>query len=221
MSTKNNKNEKLMDAALKISKGSFLNVNDIYIILTLMQNSKMTNADLADLMGFKDGNAVAYHLRNMQNNGIIGRYTLIPNWRKMGLTSEFIIVAEANSEEQLLEIEKMHVSEADDYSSRIGPIVVTPTIAGCVIIENIYHCFGDRKMALIIGRASSDQDAAIYCKNYLVKKYPGIKLDLMMNKYRTVNEYFIDKEIVETIKGYFQMMGEPSEVMKSLEDMKH
>ncbi len=221
MSTKNNKNEKLMDAALKISKGSFLNVNDIYIILTLMQNSKMTNADLADLMGFKDGNAVAYHLRNMQNNGIIGRYTLIPNWRKMGLTSEFIIVAEANSEEQLLEIEKMHVSEADDYSSRIGPIVVTPTIAGCVIIENIYHCFGDRKMALIIGRASSDQDAAIYCKNYLVKKYPGIKLDLMMNKYRTVNEYFIDKEMVETIKGYFQMMGEPSEVMRSLEDMKH
>lgn len=221
MSTKNNKNEKLMDAALKISKGSFLNVNDIYIILTLMQNSKMTNADLADLMGFKDGNAVAYHLRNMQNNGIIGRYTLIPNWRKMGLTSEFIIVAEANSEEQLLEIEKMHVSEADDHSSRIGPIVVTPTIAGCVIIENIYHCFGDRKMALIIGRASSDQDAAIYCKNYLVKKYPGIKLDLMMNKYRTVNEYFIDKEMVETIKGYFQMMGEPSEVMRSLEDMKH
>lgn len=221
MSTKNNKNEKLMDAALKISKGSFLNVNDIYIILTLMQNSKMTNADLANLMGFKDGNAVAYHLRNMQNNGIIGRYTLVPNWRKMGLTSEFIIVAEANSEEQLLEIEKMHVSEADDYSSRIGPIVVTPTIAGCVIIENIYHCFGDRKMALIIGRASSDQDAAIYCKNYLVKKYPGIKLDLMMNKYRTVNEYFIDKEMVETIKGYFQMMGEPSEVMRSLEDMKH
>lgn len=221
MSTKNNKNEKLMDAALKISKGSFLNVNDIYIILTLMQNSKMTNADLANLMGFKDGNAVAYHLRNMQNNGIIGRYTLVPNWRKMGLTSEFIIVAEANSEEQLLEIEKMHVSEADDYSSRIGPIVVTLTIAGCVIIENIYHCFGDRKMALIIGRASSDQDAAIYCKNYLVKKYPGIKLDLMMNKYRTVNEYFIDKEMVETIKGYFQMMGEPSEVMRSLEDMKH
>ena len=212
--------EKVKEIARKISEASYLNETDVFILLTLMENSKITNAELAKILDFKDGNSVAYHIRNMQKEEIIDRYTLIPNWKRMGLSSEFIILAEAETEEQLLEIEKMHVTEAEIYASKIGDIVVTPTISGCVILQNVYHCFGDKNMAVITGRATSDQDAAVYCKNYLVNRYPDIKINLMMNKYKTVNEFFIDKNVIKKVKEFFQMPEETSsDTMEKLEHL--
>ena len=149
-----------------ISDVSHLNETDMFILLTLLANSKITNAELAKIMKFKDGNSAAYHIRTMQQEGIIDRYTIVPNWKRVGLATEFIILAEAENEEQLLEIEKIHVVMTDEYASKQGDIAVIPMISGCVILENVYHCFGDRTMAIISGRATSDQDAAIYCKNY-------------------------------------------------------
>lgn len=212
--------EKVKEIARKISEVSYLNETDVFILLILMENSKITNAELAQILDFKDGNSVAYHIRNMQKEEIIDRYTLIPNWKRIGLSTEFIILAEAETEEQLLEIEKIHVTEAEIYSSKIGDIVVTPTISGCVILQNVYHCFGDKNMAIICGRATSDQDAAVYCKNYLVNRYPNIKINLMMNKYKTVNEFFIDKKVIKKIKEFFQASKEiTTDTMEKLEHL--
>ncbi|WP_094227786.1 hypothetical protein [Methanolobus psychrotolerans] len=180
-----------------ISETTYISETDTFILLTLMENSKVTNAELAKILDFKDGNSVAYHIRNMQKEDIIDKYTIIPNWKKIGLSTEFIILAEAETEEQLLQIEKRHVMEAELYASEIGDIVVTPTISGCVVLQNVYHCFGDKNMAIIVGRATSDQDAAVYCKNYLVKKYPQIKINMLLNKYKTINDFFIDTKVIE------------------------
>lgn len=214
--------EKKKNIARKISETTYLNETDIFVLLTLMENSKVTNAELAKILDFKDGNSVAYHIRNMQKEDIIDKYTIIPNWKKIGLSTEFIVLAEAETEEQLLQIEKRHVMEAEVYASEIGDIVITPTIAGCVLLQNVYHCFGDKNMAIIVGRATSDQDAAVYCKNYLVKKYPDIHINLLMNKYKTINDFFIDANVVEKIKDFLHLSEESSfDIMDNLENLEH
>ncbi|MCX9075346.1 MAG: hypothetical protein OIN88_11950 [Candidatus Methanoperedens sp.] len=198
-----------------ISEVSHLDETDMFILLTLLKDSKTTNAELAKIMNFKDGNSVAYHTRTMQKEGIIDRYTIIPEWKRIGLATEFIILAEAENEEQLLEIEKRHIIMADEYSSKQGDIVVTQTISGCVILQDVYHCFGDKTMAVIIGRATSDQDAAVYCKNYIVGRYPDIKVSLLINKYRTIREFFIDKHAIEKLKEFFKIENK-GDVLKEL-----
>lgn len=197
--------ERVKEIAHIISKVSHLNDTDMFILLTLLADSKITNAELAKTLKFKDGNSAAYHTRTMQQEGIIGRYTIVPDWKRIGLATEFIILAEAENEEQLLEIEKRHVIMADEYSSKQGDIVVTETISGCVVLKDIYHCFGDKTMAVIIGRATSDQDAAVYCKNYLTSRYPDIKVSLLINKYRTICDFFIDKPAIKKLKEFFQI----------------
>lgn len=218
-------NELIPDRVKKIaqiiSDVSHLNETDMFILLTLLANSKITNAELAKIMKFKDGNSAAYHIRTMQQEGIIDRYTIVPNWKRVGLATEFIILAEAENEEQLLEIEKIHVVMTDEYASKQGDIAVIPMISGCVILENVYHCFGDRTMAIITGRATSDQDAAVYCKNYLVNRYPNVKVSLLINKYKTISEFFIDKKVIQRLKEFFQIgkAGDSAVGLKELHDM--
>lgn len=208
--------EKNKKIAKIISDTTYISETDTFILLTLMEDSKVTNAELAKILDFKDGNSVAYHIRNMQKDDIIDKYTIIPNWKKIGLSTEFIILAEAETEEQLLQIEKRHVMEAEVYASDIGDIVVTPTISGCVVLQNVYHCFGDKNMAIIVGRATSDQDAAVYCKNYLIKKYPHIYINMLLNKYKTINDFFIDTKVVEKIKEFLQISEESPDIMNNL-----
>lgn len=192
-----------------IAEVSRLDETDMFILLSLLEDGKITNAELAKIMNFKDGNSVAYHTRTMQQDGVIDRYTIVPDWKRIGLATEFIILAEAENEEQLLEIEKRHIIMADEYSSKQGDIVVTETISGCVILKDVYHCFGDKTTAVIIGRATSDQDAAVYCKNYLTSRYPDIKVSLLINKYRTISDFFIDKPAIKKLKEMFQI-GKPT-----------
>ena len=171
-------------------------------------------------MKFKDGNSVSYHTRTMQQDGIIDRYTIVPNWKLAGFGTEFIILAEAENEEQLLEIEKKHVLMADEYSSKMGDIVVTPMISGCIILQDVYHCFGDKTMAIIIGRATSDQDAAVYCKNYLVTRYPNIKINMLLNKYKTIDDFILDRNVINKLKEFFQIEKDTdtSDMLKELHD---
>ncbi len=204
-------NEIIPDQVKKIaqtlSEVSHLNETDMFILLTLLADSKITNAELAKILKFKDGNSAAYHTRTMQQEGIIDRYTIVPNWKRVGLATEFIILAEAENEEQLLEIEKKHVIMADEYASEQGDIVVTPMISGCVVLKDVYKCYGDKNMAVITGRATSDQDAAVYAKNYLVIRYPDIKISMLISKYKTISDFFINKNAVEKLKEFFHTEG--------------
>ncbi|MCX9012864.1 MAG: hypothetical protein OIN66_17320 [Candidatus Methanoperedens sp.] len=213
--------DRVKNIAQIISEVSHLDETDMFILLALLADSKMTNAELAKILKFKDGNSIAYHTRIMQEAGIMGRYTIIPNWKRVGLATEFIILAEAENEEQLLEIEKKHIIMADEYALKQGDIVVTPTISGCVILRDIYHCFGDKTASVIIGRATSDQDAAVYCKNYLVGRYPNIKISLLINKYKTVSDFFIDKRVINKLKEFFQISktSEPSSILQELSNL--
>ena len=210
--------DRIKKIARIISEVSHLDDTDMFILLSLLQDSKTTNAELAKIMNFKDGNSIAYHTRTMQKEGIIDRYTIIPDWKRIGLATEFIILAEAENEEQLLDIEKTHIMMADEYSSKQGDIVVTQTISGCIILQDVYHCFGNKTMSVIIGRATSDQDAAVYCKNYIVGRYPNIKVSLLINKYKTISEFFIDKHAIEKLKEFFRM-EKTGDVLKELYDL--
>jgi DNA-binding Lrp family transcriptional regulator len=209
---------KILEIAKILSEVSRLDETELSILLLLLTNSKATNAELAKTLDFKDGNSVSYHTRSLEKEGIIKRYTIIPDWKQIGLGTEFILLAEAENEEQLLEIEKLHVLLTDEYLSNHGDIVVTPTISGCVVLENVYHCFGDKTMAIIVGRATSDQDAAVYCKNYLVAQYPNIKINMLINKYKTVNNLFIDTNAVKKLKEYFQF-GKNTNVSNILDEL--
>ncbi len=199
--------DRVKKIAQTLSDVSHLNETDMFILLTLLADSKITNAELAKILKFKDGNSAAYHTRTMQQEGIIDRYTIVPNWKRVGLATEFIILAEAENEEQLLEIEKKHVIMADEYASEQGDIVVTPMISGCVVLKDVYKCYGDKSMAVITGRATSDQDAAVYAKNYLVTRYPDIKINMLISKYKTISDFFINKNAVEKLKEFFHTEG--------------
>ncbi|MCL7475695.1 MAG: winged helix-turn-helix transcriptional regulator [ANME-2 cluster archaeon] len=212
---------KIHTMAKMLSEVTHLNETDIFILLSLMADSKITNNELAKVMDYKDGNSVAYHIRTMQKDGIIDKFTVTPNWKRVGLPTEFIILAEAENEEQLLEIEKLHIKIVDEYLSNQGDMVVIPMITGCVLLENVYHCFGDRTMAVIEGRATSDQDAAVYSKNYLVNRYPNVKVSLLINKYKTISDFFINKHTIEKLKEFFQFneTGEPGSTIEDLHDL--
>jgi DNA-binding Lrp family transcriptional regulator len=201
-----------------LSEVSRLDDTDMSILLMLLADSNITNAELAKILKFKDGNSISYHTRAMQQDGMIDRYTIVPNWKRVGLGTEFIILAEAESEEQLMDIEKKHVFMADEYLAKAGNIVVTPTISGCVVLQDVYHCFGDKTMAIIVGRATSDQDAAVYCKNYLTSRYPNIKTSLLINKYRTINDFIIDGRAIKKLKEYF-LMGDAADATILLEEL--
>lgn len=211
---------KITKLAKIISEVSHLDETDMSILLLLLSDSKTTNAELAKILKFKDGNSVSYHTRTMQQNGLINRYTIVPNWKLAGFGTEFIILAEAENEEQLLEIEKKHVLMADEYYSKLGDLVVTPMISGCIILQDVYHCFGDKTMAIIVGRATSDQDAAVYCKNYLVTRYPNIKISLLFNKYKTIDNFILDGHVVKKLKEFFQIENDSdtSDMLKELHD---
>lgn len=210
--------DRVKKIAQTLSEVSHLNETDMFILLTLLVDSKITNAELAKILKFKDGNSAAYHTRTMQQEGIIDRYTIVPNWKRVGLATEFIILAEAENEEQLLEIEKRHIIMADEYATKQGDIVVTPMISGCVILQDVYHCYGDKLMGIIIGRATSDQDAAVYCKNYLMSRYPNIKVSLVINKYKTISNFFIDMHAIKKLKEFFQV-GKKSESADTLKEL--
>jgi DNA-binding Lrp family transcriptional regulator len=214
----NDTQNKIVRIAKILSGFSRLDETDMAILLILLANSNVTNAELAKILEFKDGNSISYHTRSMQQEGIIDRYTIIPDWKLIGLGTEFIILAEAENEEQLLDIEKTHVFMADEYCSKMGDIVVTPTISGCIILQDVYHCFGDKTMAIIIGRASSDQDAAVYCKNYLTSRYPKIKTSLLINKYRTINDFIIDERAIKKLKKFF-LAGDAASAPELLEEL--
>ncbi len=211
---------KIIKIAKILSEVSHLDETDMSILLILLADSKVTNAQLAKILNFKDGNSISYHTRTMQQEGVIDRYTIVPNWKQIGLGTEFIILAEAENEEQLLEIEKTHVLMADEYSQKMGNIVITPTISGCVILQDVYHCIGEKTMAIIVGRATSDQDAAVYCKNYLTNRYPTIKTSLLINKFRTINDFIIDTRAVKKLKEFF-LMGNTEDTSGILEDLSH
>ncbi len=204
---------KIAKIARTLSKASRLDDTDMAILLMLLSDSSVTNAELAKTLKFKDGNSISYHTRAMKQDGIIDRYTIIPDWKRIGLGTEFVILAEAENEEQLLEIEKSHVFMANEYMAKFGEIVITPTISGCVLLQNVYHCFGDKTMAIIVGRATSDQDAAVYCKNYLANRYPYIKTSLLINKYKTIGDFMIDGRTIKKIREYFQVGEADSDEM--------
>lgn len=213
--------EMIKKVAHILSEESHLDDTDMFILLALLSDSKITHAELAKIMNFKDGNSVAYHTRTLEKEKLIERYTIVPNWKRIGLPTEFIILAEAENEEQLLEIEKMHVIMTEDFAETFGNIAAIPMISGCVLLQDVYHCYGDRIMGIIKGRASSDQDAAVYCKNYLAGKYPGLRASLLINKYKTISDFFIDRNALKKLMEFFNTgkNADSAEVLKEMHKM--
>jgi hypothetical protein len=60
-------------------------------------------------------------------------------------------------------------------------------------------------MAIIVGRATSDSDAAFYCKNYIAKEYGKIKINLLINKYKTINNFIVDRHTIKKVEDVFQV----------------
>jgi DNA-binding Lrp family transcriptional regulator len=195
--------ENIIKIAKLLSEVTRIDETDMSILLLWLANSKLSKDEIARLLGFKDGNSVSYHTNRMQKEGVIGRYSIVPDWKQMGLGTEFVVLAEAENEERLLEIEQKHIAMVSEYASKVGDIAVIRTITGCVVLENIYHCFGDKTMAIIVGRATSDRDAAFYCKNYIAKEYPNIKINLLINKYKTINNFIIDTHTIKKVEEVF------------------
>jgi hypothetical protein len=54
-----------------------------------------------------------------------------------------------------------------------------------------------------------------------VNRYPNVKVSLLINKYKTIGDFFIDKHTIEKLKEFFQLneAGKPAGTIEDLHDL--
>lgn len=107
-----------------------LNEKEARTLLALMKNGRLTDSKLKEILEFRSENSAAYYRKRLEKAGIIERYAAVVNWKKLGFNTKFLVLVEGNDEKTFHEIERDHVFSAHEYLSKIGDIVVTPTLFG-------------------------------------------------------------------------------------------
>ncbi len=175
-----------------------LNDKEVKTLFALMKDGRIKDSKLKEILGFKSENSAAYYRKRLEKAGIIERYSAIVNWKKLGYSTKFMIIVEGKDEKMFHEIERDHVFSADEYLSKIGDIVVTPTIFGPVILKEVSTSYG--VVGVITGYATSEDAARNYSEVYLKERYPGIKTTTYILKDATIKDFFIQKDFIEKYK---------------------
>ncbi len=209
--------------ARAFAKKIALDEKELIILLSLLGNGKTSNARLAERLGLSDGNAAAYHIKLLAKRGVLTRYTVQIDWKKIGFPADFVILAESDEKEALLALERYLTILQDYYQERLGNVLLLPTPSGCVLLSDISHCYGDKTMVIIAGSGTSDLDIAFFRENYLARAFEGIRTTLMTTRYRTVNNYLVQRDALDTLRAIFKVKNaseeEISEIGENLKSM--
>ena len=193
--------------ARAFAKKIALDEKDLIILLSLLGDGKTSNARLAERLGLSDGNAAAYHIKLLAKRGVLMRYTVQIDWKKIGFPADFVILAESDEKEALLALERYLTILQDYYQERLGNVLLLPTPSGCVLLSDISHCYGDKTMVIIAGSGTSDLDIAFFRENYLARVFEGIRTTLMTTRYRTVDNFVIQRDALDTLSAIFEATG--------------
>ncbi|GBE19257.1 MAG TPA: hypothetical protein ENH13_07455 [Euryarchaeota archaeon] len=175
-----------------------LNRNQTLTIVSLMRNGRLTDSKLKDILGYKSENSAAYYRKELEKKGIIKGYTAEIDWEKLGYSTRFLIIVEAENSVTLHEIERDHIFAADEYLKNVGDIVSTPTLFGNVLLKDVATSYGT--LATIHGLATSEDAVRSYSEIYLKERYHGIQTTVYILKDFSIIDFFIQKEFIEKYK---------------------
>lgn len=173
------------------------------VLSNLMQNSRITDSDMMKVLDLKSANAASYYRKNLEDQGIVRKYTVEVDWNKLGYPTEFVVLAEGKDMEANYDMEKEFIEALDEYRAKSGEVFILPSGQGRVIIEEVYSCFGERPMSIIRGRATSEQDAITYSRYYVADRFPEVKTTFLLVKGKSVKNFFIQKGYIDVMKGSF------------------
>jgi DNA-binding Lrp family transcriptional regulator len=209
--------------ARAFAKKIALDEKELIILLSLLGNGKTSNVRLAERLGLSDGNAAAYHVKLLAKRAVLTRYTVQIDWKKIGFPADFVILAESDEKEALLALERYLTLLQDYYQVRLGNVLLLPTPSGCVLLRDISHCYGDKTMVIIAGSGTSDLDIAFFRENYLARAFEGIRTTLMTTRYRTVDNWVVQRDALDTLSTIFEVKNaseeEISEIRERLKPM--
>ncbi|MGZ8937441.1 MAG: Lrp/AsnC family transcriptional regulator, partial [Halobacteriota archaeon] len=125
--------EQNLKLAEAFEKKIALDKKELIILLSLLGNGKTSNVELAERLGLNDGNAAAYHVKLLAKRGVLTRYTVQIDWKKIGFPADFVIIAESDEKTELLALERHLIQLQEYYQKRLGNVLLLPTPSGCVL----------------------------------------------------------------------------------------
>jgi len=212
--------EQNLKLAEAFEKKIALDKKELIILLSLLGDGKTSNVELAERLGLNDGNAAAYHVKLLAKRGVLTRYTVQIDWKKIGFPADFVIIAESDEKTELLALERHLIQLQEYYQKRLGNVLLLPTPSGCVLLRDISHCYGDKTMVIIAGSGTSDLDIAFFRENYLARAFEGafegIRTTLMTTRYRTVDNWVVQRDALDTLSAIFEANNASEEEMSEI-----
>lgn len=185
-----------------------LSEKEVLTLVSLMKKGRLKDEELMGILGMGSPNAASYYRKKLEEKGVIKGYAAEIDWGKLGYTTEFFVITEGSDIYSMVDIERNHIISTAEYMDTAGEIIIIPTGMGKVILSEVCNCFGEKNIAMIHGYATSDHDAAMYSRGYVSNRYPGAKTTLITVKYSSILHFFIQKEIVNSIKDSLTMTRE-------------
>jgi DNA-binding Lrp family transcriptional regulator len=204
--------------AAALEKKIDLDKKSLTILLSLLENGKTSNVELAQRLGLNDGNAAAYHVKLLAKRGILTRYTVQIDWKKLGFPADFVIIAESDEKAELLALERHLIQLQEYYLKRLGDVLLLPTPSGCVLLREISHCYGDKTMVIIAGNGTSDLDIAFFREHYLARAFKEVRTTLMTTRYRTVDNWVVQSDALETLSAIFEAKNASEEEISEIRE---
>jgi DNA-binding Lrp family transcriptional regulator len=201
-----------------LAKTVALGEKELIILLSLLGNAKTSNVELAERLGLRDGNAAAYHIKLLKKRAVLTRYTVQIDWHKIGFPADFVILAESDEPAALLALERHLILLQDYYQGHFGNVLLLPTPSGCVLLRDISHCYGDKTMLVITGSGTSDLDIAFFRENYIARAFADIRTTLMTTRYRTVDNFVIQSDALDTLRAIFEATGVSEEEISRIRE---
>ena len=210
--------EQNLKLAEAFEKKIALDKKELIILLSLLGNGKTSNVELAERLGLNDGNAAAYHVKLLAKRGVLTRYTVQIDWKKIGFSSDFVIFAESDEKSELIALERHLIQLQEYYLKRLGDVLLLPTPSGCVLLREISHCYGDKTMVIIAGSGTSDLDIAFFRENYLARAFKGVRTTLMTTRYRTIDNWVVQRDALDTLSAIFEAKNASEEEISDIRE---
>ena len=86
-----------------------------------------------------------------------------------------------------------------------------PTSSGYVLLRGISYCYGDKTILVVAGSGTRDLDIAFFRENYITRAFEGIRTTLMTTRYRTVDNFVIQSDALDTLLAIFEATGASDE----------
>jgi DNA-binding Lrp family transcriptional regulator len=180
-----------------------LNRKKAITLYRVLKDGRVSDTELMNSLGLKSANSASYYRRDLENQGIIQRYTALIDWRKLGYPAEFVVLIEGRDMETTFHVEKELVASLEDYVQEKGEVFILPSGEGRVVITDLSTCFGERPMTLLRGHATSEQDAIVFSRYYIAEKFTEARMTFLLVKGKGIQEGFIQRDYLDFMRGAF------------------